>query len=93
MAATERQKLNGLKFRRQHPISKFIADFYCHEKSLVIEVDGSVHDLVEVKANDVAKEGRFKELGLKVIGFTNEQIVTEMHKVLKEIKLQIDGVK
>ena len=82
------KKLNGLKFRRQHAISKFIADFYCHEKKLVIEVDGSVHEIAEVKENDAAKEGWFTELGLKVIRFTNEQIVTEMHKVLKEIKLQ-----
>ena len=38
------RKLEGLKFRRQHPIDKFIADFYCHEKKLVVELDGAVHD-------------------------------------------------
>jgi len=83
------KKLNGLKFRRQHAKSKFIADFYCHEKKLVIEVDGSIHDLPEVKENDNAKEGWFAEPGLNVIRFSNEQIITEMHKVLKEIKTHI----
>ena len=82
------KKLNGLEFRRQHAISKFIGDFYCHEKKWVIEVGGRVHDLQEVKENDNAKEGWFSELGLKVIRFTNEEIATEMHKVLKEIKKQ-----
>ena len=80
------KKLNGLKFRRQHAISKFIADFYCHEKQLVIEVGGRVHDLQEVQENDISKEGWITELGLKVIRFTNEEIVSEMHKVLQTIK-------
>lgn len=37
------KRMNGLKFRRQPPLDKYIADFYCHEKKLVIELDGSVH--------------------------------------------------
>jgi len=37
------RKLNGFKFRRQHPIDKYIADFYCHETKLIIEVDGEIH--------------------------------------------------
>ena len=43
------RKLNGLKFRRQHPIFQFIADFYCHEIKLVIEVDGENHNRTEIK--------------------------------------------
>ena len=39
-----RKQLNNLKFRRQHPIGDYIADFYCPEKNLVIELDGSIHD-------------------------------------------------
>ena len=42
----------GYKFRRQHPYSVYILDFYCHSLKLVFEVDGSVHDLPEVKIND-----------------------------------------
>lgn len=40
-------KLNGLKFRRQHPLDIFIADFYCHPKRLIIELDGGIHDTLE----------------------------------------------
>jgi cyclase len=79
-------RLEGLKFRRQHPIKNFIPDFYCHEKLLVIEVDGSIHDIEEVKLRDEAKETTFKELGIKVIRFSNEQVIKEMHKVLIRIK-------
>jgi very-short-patch-repair endonuclease len=82
------EKLEGLKFRRQHPISKFIADFYCHEKKLVIEVDGNIHDIEAVKGNDEAKDKWFEELGLKVIRFKNEEVISQMHKVLKTIKLE-----
>ena len=45
-------KLDGHKFRRQHPIGKFIVDFYCHEKKLVIELDGGIHNNVDVKERD-----------------------------------------
>src|SRR5881394_3542767 len=41
------KKLDGLKFRRQHPLDNFIVDFYCHEKSLAVEVDGQIHDIKE----------------------------------------------
>jgi very-short-patch-repair endonuclease len=43
------RKLGGLKFRRQHPVHYYIADFYCHEKRLIIEVDGGIHQAVNVK--------------------------------------------
>ena len=43
------RKLNNLKFRRQHPLNKFIADFYCHELKLVLEIVGSIHNLKENK--------------------------------------------
>ncbi len=45
-------KPNGYKFRRQHPLGIYIADFYCHKLKLVIEIDGSIHDNDEVKLND-----------------------------------------
>jgi very-short-patch-repair endonuclease len=80
------RKLAGLKFRRQHAISKFIADFYCHEKKLVVEIDGSVHELAEVKEKDDRKEDWFKELGLKTIRFSNKQVLCEMDFVLETIK-------
>lgn len=49
-------KLGGHKFRRQHPIDKFIVDFYCHEAKLVVELDGEVHDFEDVKKRDTFEE-------------------------------------
>lgn len=42
------KQLKGYRFRRQHPINRFIADFYCHKAKLVIELDGNIHDKKEV---------------------------------------------
>lgn len=79
------KKLNGLKFRRQHPIDKWIADFYCHEKKLVIELDGSVHNDKEIIEYDEARTKDLKELGMNVIRFKNEDVMTNMETVLKTI--------
>ena len=50
-----RKKPYGYKFRRQHPIGPFIADFYCHSLKLVIEVDGNIHDQKEIQQADRSK--------------------------------------
>ena len=50
-----KNQIIGLHFRRQHPINKFIADFYCASIKLVIEVDGSIHELPENKAYDIGR--------------------------------------
>ena len=55
-----------LKFRRQHPISDYIADFYCHEIKLVIEIDGDIHDDDEVKQMDETREQCLMDLGLNI---------------------------
>jgi cyclase len=45
----------GVRFKRQHPIWLYIADFYCHEIKLVIEVDGSIHNVKEVMEHDMIR--------------------------------------
>ena len=59
-------KLNELKFRRQHPLDIFIADFYCHQKKLIIELDGGIHDTLDQKEYD---EGRTFELDIDSVLF------------------------
>ncbi len=54
-----KNQLNGFKFRRQHPVKNFIADFYCHAAKLVIEIDGKIHTTEFAKEYD---EGRTEEL-------------------------------
>lgn len=79
------RKLNGLKFRRQHPIDKFVVDFYCHEKKLVIELDGGVHDIKENKEYDEARTSMLAGLGIYVIRVRNEEVIDNEKIVLKRI--------
>lgn len=81
-----RKQIAGVRFRRQHPIGRFIADFYCHKARLVIEVDGSVHDDSEVKERDEGREYELKELGLRVMRFTNGEIFTDIQSVISRIE-------
>src|SRR5438552_9033905 len=79
------KRLNGLKFRRQHPIDRWIADFYCHEKRLIIELDGAVHDNFEAKEKDEGRTYELKELDITVIRFKNDEVINEIGKVLQVI--------
>ncbi len=79
------KKLKGLKFRRQHPIDKYIADFYCHEKKLIVEVDGPIHDKKEVNEYDNLRTEKLAILGVAVIRFKNEEVLKELDKVLQTI--------
>ena len=76
----------GLRFRAQHPIDIFIADFYCHSLRLVIEVDGSIHKLNEQKEYDIGREAELEHWGIRVIRFSNEEIENELDQVIEEIK-------
>jgi cyclase len=63
-----------VKFRRQHPLGQYIADFYCHQHKLVIEVDGGIHSLPEIALNDLERQRYLESAGLKVLRFTNDAI-------------------
>jgi tryptophan synthase alpha chain len=83
----------GVKFRRQHPIWNYIADFYCHELKFVIEVDGSIHDLKEVKENDIYRQEIIESFGIRVIRFTNRQIRQNIIEVEAQIKKYMEELK
>src|SRR5690606_793351 len=76
----------GAKFRRQHPISQFIADFYCHELKLVIEVDGEIHLQKENIEYDKMRTSVFNDHGISVIRFTNREILKNPREVLTAIE-------
>jgi len=78
------------KFRRQHPISIYIADFYCHKLKLVIEIDGPIHNSEEAKLNDEKRQKDLENLNLTVIRFTNEQIKNEVETVIEIISSTIE---
>ena len=73
----------GYKFRRQHPLFMYVADFYCHQLKLIIEIDGSIHELEDVKRNDAIRENHLKNLGLKIIRFKNEEVINQFRSCAK----------
>ena len=77
------------KFRRQHPVSIFIVDFYCHEYKLVIEVDGDIHNDEIACQYDLGRTEVLNKFGLKVIRFTNNQILYSLDSVIKKIQREI----
>jgi very-short-patch-repair endonuclease len=79
------KKLNGLKFRRQHPIHRYIADFYCHEIKLIIEVDGGIHRTPENIAYDKLRDSDFLSIGIITLRFTNGMVLNKLSMVFKEI--------
>ena len=77
-----KNQMMGLQFRRQHPINRFIADFYCARIKLVIEVDGSIHELPENEAYDIGRSEILNDFGIIVIRFSNEQIIYDIEGVM-----------
>jgi very-short-patch-repair endonuclease len=80
----DRQVL-GQKFRRQCPISRYIADFCCKDLRLVVEVDGEVHGTQEQIAHDLNRDAYIRSLDYEVLRFSNEQILRNIEEVLAEI--------
>jgi very-short-patch-repair endonuclease len=80
------KKLNGLKFRRQHPLGNYVADFYCHEKKLVIELDGAIHDTKENIEYDKARTNQLNQEGISVVRFRNEEVINDIKTVTKKIR-------
>ena len=83
-------QIRGIRFKSQHPIDQFIADFYCHKHKLIIEIDGPNHQQEEQIQYDNYREEIVKNLGLKVIRFTNEQVENDIEGVIKEIENLVD---
>ena len=79
------RQLLGIKFRRQHQFGEYIADFYCREAHLVVECDGSVHDQNEAWHHDQNRDAYMISQGLRVLRFTNQQILDDVERVLDEI--------
>jgi very-short-patch-repair endonuclease len=87
-AAVRGQQIRGLPFRRQHPVGRFILDFYCPRKKLCIELDGSVHDGRE--ADDQARTDVLSYHGIRVIRFRNEEVLNDLPSVLQRIEAALN---
>ena len=77
----------GTRFKAQHPIDAFIADFYCHTHKLVIELDGEIHKFQG--DYDAGRTAELERFGIKVIRFTNQEVLTDIENVVRKIKEEL----
>jgi very-short-patch-repair endonuclease len=78
-------QLAGHKFRRQHPIGRFIVDFYCAAARLVVEVDGDIHARDDQAAYDAARTEWLEDAGCHVLRVTNHDVRHRLDAVLEQI--------
>ena len=83
------RQLSGVKFRRQHPIGPFIVDFYCLERGLIVELDGSQH--VQRNTGDKRRTRFLEGLGYRVLRFWNNDVLSNFDGVLERVSEALDG--
>jgi very-short-patch-repair endonuclease len=83
------KQICGVRFRRQHPIDFFIADFYCHEARLVVEIDGEIHNYQ--REHDDGRSAEMERYYIKVIRFTNSEVECKIEDVVKRIENEVTG--
>jgi very-short-patch-repair endonuclease len=83
----------SVRIRRQHPVWKYIADYYCHELKLIIEIDGGIHLSKENKEYDIGREITLNQFGIVIIRFTNDQVINEIEHVIEVIAEKITELK
>jgi very-short-patch-repair endonuclease len=81
------KQIFGLRFRRQHPIDLFIADFYCHKVRLVVEIDGEIHNFQ--REYDIGRTAELEKFDIKVIMFSNKEVILDVEKELSKIKMTV----
>ena len=81
--ACRKHQIANLHFRRQQIIHGFIADFYCNQLNLVVEIDGGIHE--EQKDYDTLRDQIINRHGIRVLRFSNEEVMNNMDMVIKQI--------
>ena len=76
----------GYRFRRQHSVLDYIADFICLEKRLIIEVDGEYHFTEQQQQEDANRTERLHANGYRIIRFRNDEILNNLDIVIEKIK-------
>ena len=85
------KNLSGYKFRRQHIIGEYIADFICMQENLIVEVDGGIHQLPENKKSDEERTKWLEEQGYRVIRFANNEVLGNLEGVLGKIHATLEA--
>ncbi len=95
-ARLRKRQIRGVQFYRQKPIGDFVVDFYAPKGKLVVEVDGSQHLDADGAQNDVWRDGCLASQGLKVLRFSNLEVLCEAEAVLevifRELSEQVGGI-
>ncbi len=86
------KKLEGYKFRRQHIIGSFIADFVCLKSKLIVELDGLHHQLTENKISDSERTSWLEEKGFSVIRFSNKEVLENTNSVIEQILQSLNTI-
>lgn len=84
--------MHGYKFRRQHPISNYIVDFFCYKAKLIIELDGSVHSNEQVRKNDKQREDELQRMNYMIIRFSNEEVFYKLEAVLERVSEIVNNI-
>jgi 5-methyltetrahydrofolate--homocysteine methyltransferase len=92
-AALRGRRYQGLKFRRQHSIGPYIADFYCEALHLVIEADGRVHNEPDQVAHDVNRDGWLSQAGCTVVRIPEDEIINAMPLALARIEEAVQQIR
>ena len=85
-ARLRRGRVDGHRFRRQHPIGRYVADFACDRLRLILEIDGGVHHLDEVVLRDHLRQDELEALGWTVLRFTNAEVLDHPDRVIATIR-------
>ncbi len=90
--ALRARQVDGLRFRRQHPIGGYIADFVCLEKRLVVEVDGGHHTEDAQMAHDARRDRWLADEGYRVLRFPSSEVFRNLGGVLDTIWAELQGL-
>jgi adenine-specific DNA-methyltransferase len=82
--ALRNRGLGGRKFRRQQPVGPFILDFYCHDESLAIEVDGGIH--AGQSATDAQRQAAIESVGVRFVRITADLVENDLQAALAKIE-------
>jgi len=88
----KKKEIFKARFKSQHPIDIFVVDFYCHKYRLAIEVDGEIHQKQDVLEYDDGRTHDIEKLGIKIIRFTNKEVIDNIESVIDRVLLEINSL-
>ncbi|MFA6429197.1 MAG: endonuclease domain-containing protein [Patescibacteria group bacterium] len=81
----------GVRFRRQYGVGKYVVDFYAPKARLVIEIDGDIHEVPDVRIHDKDRQKNIEALGLRFLRFTTAEILGNIEAVLSQIHFSVQN--